>query len=106
MAKRIQVRLIMQLHADGMSQDDIAISRHMSKSSISKVLAVAREKNITYADIKDKDDTAVYKMFFPDHLLTEEFWVMQARGLSLDISPVCSPRLILGHIPARLKFGH
>lgn len=74
MAKWIQVRLIMQLHADGMSQDDIAISRHMSKSSISKVLAVAREKNITYADIKDKDDTAVYKMFFPDHLLTEDIY--------------------------------
>ncbi len=29
MAKRIQVRLIMQLHADGMSQDDIATTRIM-----------------------------------------------------------------------------
>lgn len=48
MAKRINVRLIMQLHESGMSQNDIATSRHMSKSSISKVLATAKEKNITY----------------------------------------------------------
>lgn len=64
MAKRIQVRLILQLHNSGMSQNDIASSRHISKSSISKVLAVAREKNITYADIQGMDDAAVYKMFF------------------------------------------
>ena len=50
MTRRIQVRLIMQLHDSGMSQDAIASSRHMSKSSISKVLAIARKKNITYAD--------------------------------------------------------
>lgn len=74
MAKRIQVRLILQLHNSGMSQDDIASSRHMSKSSISKVLAVAREKNITYADIQGMDDTAVYKMFFPDNLLSEDIY--------------------------------
>lgn len=74
MAKRIQVRTIMQLHDSGMSQGDIATSRHMSKSSISKVLAIAREKNITYADIRDKDDTVIYKLFFPDNLSTEDIY--------------------------------
>lgn len=74
MAKRINVRLIMQLHNSGMSQNDIAATRHMSKSSISKVLSTAREKNITYDDIRDKDDTDVYKMFFPDAQLTEDIY--------------------------------
>ena len=74
MAKRIQVRLILQLHNSGMLQDDIASSRHMSKNSISKVLAVAREKNISYADIQGMDDTAVYKMFFPDNRLSEDIY--------------------------------
>ena len=74
MAKRIQVRLILQLHNSGMSQDDITSSRHMSKSSISKVLAVAREKNITYADILGMDDTTVYKMSFPNSLLYEDIY--------------------------------
>lgn len=31
MAKRIQARLIMQLHADGMSQDDIVKRRNSSR---------------------------------------------------------------------------
>lgn len=74
MAKRINVRLIMQLHDSGMSQNDIAASRHMSKSSISKVLSTAREKNITYNDIRDKDDTDVYKLFFPDTQFTEDIY--------------------------------
>ena len=74
MAKRINVRLIMQLHESGMSQNDIATSRHMSKSSISKVLATAKEKNITYEDIRDRDDTEVYKLFFPDAQLTEDIY--------------------------------
>ena len=74
MAKRINVRLIMHLHTSGMSQNDIATSRHMSKSSISKVLATAKEKNITYEDIRDRDDSEVYKLFFPDAQLTEDIY--------------------------------
>lgn len=74
MTRRIQVRLIMQLHDSGMSQDAIASSRHMSKSSISKVLAIAREKNITYTDIVDMDDTTIYKLFFPENLLSEDIY--------------------------------
>ena len=80
MTRRIQVRLIMQLHDSGMSQDAIASSRHMSKSSISKVLAIARKKNITYADIADMDDTTIYKLFFPENLLSEDIYELPDYG--------------------------
>ncbi len=48
MASRIKIRLILELNASGMSQNDIARTRHMSRSSISTVMRIAKEKNITY----------------------------------------------------------
>ena len=35
MANKIDVKLIMRLHEEGMSQNVIATTRHMSKSSVS-----------------------------------------------------------------------
>ena len=63
MANKIKVRLILELHAGGMSNDMIASTRHMSRTSVSKVLRIAREKNIPYESIKDMDDDALYKLF-------------------------------------------
>lgn len=48
MASRIKIRLILELNASGMSQNDIARTRHMSRSSISTVMRIEKEKNITY----------------------------------------------------------
>ena len=44
MASRIKIRLILELNASGMSQNDIARTRHMSRSSISTVMRIAKEK--------------------------------------------------------------
>ena len=43
MARKIQVKLIMQLRAAGLSQSEIARTHHMSKSSVSEVFLIAKE---------------------------------------------------------------
>ena len=42
MAKRINVKLIMELSAGGLTQNEIASSRHFSKTSVNLVLKTAR----------------------------------------------------------------
>lgn len=49
MAKRINVKLIMELSAGGLTQNEIASSRHFSKTSVNLVLKTARELNIPFA---------------------------------------------------------
>ncbi len=66
MANKIRVKLILELSSAGMSQNLIAYTRHMSRSSVSDVINLAREKSIIYEDIKDKDEEEVYRMFYPD----------------------------------------
>ena len=53
MAKRINVKLIMDLSAGGLTQNEIANSRHFSKTSVSLVLKTARELNVTAADLQE-----------------------------------------------------
>ena len=53
MAKRINVKLIMDLNAGGLTQNEIANSRHFSKTSVSLVLKTARELNVTAADLQE-----------------------------------------------------
>ena len=74
MANRINVKLILELKSGGMSQNEIARSRHMSRSSISSVVNIAKEKNITYDDIKDMNDDVIYRMFYPEKMLTEDIY--------------------------------
>lgn len=66
MANFARIRLILELHDRGMSQDEISRSRHMSRSTITTVLRTARKKGITYAGIRKLDDAALQKLFFPD----------------------------------------
>ena len=73
MARKIKVRLILQLHADGLSQRDIT-AHGMSRSSVSTVLRIAEEKNITYEDIRDISDEELYRMFFPEKLTSEDIY--------------------------------
>ena len=66
MAKKIQVKQILELRAAGLSQNSIAKSRHMSKNSICDVFQIAQEKNISYESVKDIRPDEVYKLFYPD----------------------------------------
>lgn len=71
MANKINVKLIMELKASGLSQNLIAKTRHISKTSISDVLNIAKEKQIFYEAIKDKPDDEVYRLFYPDKFSAE-----------------------------------
>ena len=67
MAKRINVKLIMELSAGGLTQNEIASSRHFSKTSVNLVLKTARELNVSAADLRANVNhffTLLGKMFF------------------------------------------
>lgn len=66
MARKIQVRLIMQLRAAGLSPSEIARTHHMSKTSVSEVFSIAKERQITYADLEEKSNEECYRLFYPD----------------------------------------
>ena len=74
MANRINVKLILELKSGGMSQAEIARTRHMSRTSISAVVRIAREKSISFEDIKDLNDDVIYRMFFPEKMITEDMY--------------------------------
>jgi len=66
MAKKIQVKQILELRAAGLSQNNIAKSRHMSKSSVNDVFQIAQGLNVSYESIKDMRPEEVYNLFYPD----------------------------------------
>ncbi len=74
MARKIDVKLILELRAAKMSRNMIAETRHMSRYSVSDVFAIADRKNIEYNDVKNLDDNAVYQMFYPDKHVVESMF--------------------------------
>ena len=66
MARKIKVKLILELRDAHMSRNSIASTRNMSKSSVSEVFNIADELGVSYDDVKDLSDDEVYKMFYPD----------------------------------------
>ena len=74
MAKRINVKLIMDLSNGGLSQNEIATSRHLSKSSVSLVLQTAKKLNVTATDLQDMSDEEAYHLFFPDKLTADQIY--------------------------------
>lgn len=48
-----------------MSQNSIAATRNMSKSSVREVCKIADERKIRYVDVKELSEDEVYQMFFP-----------------------------------------
>lgn len=74
MAKRINVKLIMDLSDGGLSQNEIATSRHFSKSSVSLVLQTAKKLDVTAKDLQDMSDEEVYHLFFPDKLTADQIY--------------------------------
>lgn len=65
MARKINVKLIMELRDTGLSQSAIASTRHISRHSVSEVFNIADEKGIHYDDIRTLDDSEVYRIFYP-----------------------------------------
>lgn len=74
MAQKIQVKQILELRAAGLSQNNIAHSRHMSKSSVSDVFQIANERGIRFEDVKDMRPEEVYDLFYPDKHAEEKLY--------------------------------
>ena len=72
MARKIQVKIIMQLRAAGLSQSEIARTHHMSKSSVGEVFLIAKERQISYEDIRDMPAGECYQLFYPDRKREEQ----------------------------------
>ena len=74
MARKINVKLIMQLRDAGLSRRTIASTRHISRHSVSDVFNIADEKEIHYSDIRDLEETEVYRLFYPEKHANETMY--------------------------------
>lgn len=74
MASRINVKLVLELLATGMSQNSIASSWHISKHSVAKVADVATQKGISFDDVRDMPELDVYRIFFPNSRAGEDVY--------------------------------
>ena len=74
MSNKISVKLILELKAQGLSQNEIARTRHMSKSSVSDVIRIAGEKGLSFEDVEGMNNDALYQMFFPDRITSEHIY--------------------------------
>ena len=74
MAKKINVKLILELRDAGMSRNGIASTRHMSRHSVSDVFHLADERGITYKDVHFLDEKDVYRMFYPDKFAVDDLY--------------------------------
>lgn len=74
MANKINAKLILELKASGLSRNQIATTRHMSKHSVSDVINIAREKEITYEKVKHLSEDEIYRMIFPDKFAIESLY--------------------------------
>jgi hypothetical protein len=74
MAKKIKVKLILELRAAGLSQREICKTRNISRNSTRNVFRIADEANITWDDVKGKSDEEVYRIFYPDKYADENMF--------------------------------
>lgn len=74
MARKINVKLIMELRDAGLSRSAIASTRHISRHSVSEVFNIADEKGIHYDDIRALDESEVYRIFYPEKFANETMY--------------------------------
>ena len=72
MARKINVKLILELRDAQLSRNFIADSRHIARNSVSDVFRIANERNITYSDVRSLSETEVYNLFYPDKHAVED----------------------------------
>jgi transposase len=61
----IDVKRILELHPK-CSQNEIVATINAGKHSVSSVIKIAKERNITYEQVKDLPDKEAYHLFYPD----------------------------------------
>ena len=80
MAKKISVKLILELRGNGMGRNAIARTRHISVNSVGDVFHKADENGISYEDVRDMDEDSVYRMFYPDKFVQESMYAQPDYG--------------------------
>ena len=63
MARKINVKLIMELRDAGLSRSTIASTRHISRHSVSEVFNIADAKELSYNDVRDLEGYLSYISF-------------------------------------------
>ena len=74
MARKINVKLILELREAKLSRNYIADSRHIARNSVSDVFRIAEERDITYNDVRSLSEAEVYSMFYPDRHAVENIY--------------------------------
>ena len=74
MARKINVKLILELREAKLSRNTIADSRHIARNSVSDVFRIAEERGITYRDVRSLSEVEVYSMFYPDRHAVENIY--------------------------------
>lgn len=74
MARKINVKLIMQLRDVGLSRSSIASTRHVSRHSVSEVFNIADEKGLSFNDIQSLSETEAYRLFYPEKYANETMY--------------------------------
>lgn len=64
MARKIPVKLIMELREQGLSKNIIAKPKRVGSDSVSEVFRRADALDLTYADIQNISEPEVYQKFF------------------------------------------
>lgn len=83
MARKIQVKLILELREAGMSRNSIASTRNISRHSVSDVFRIADEKGIHFKDVRDLDETAAYQLFYPESMPMRQCTVILTTHMSM-----------------------
>ena len=71
MARKICAKLILELRESGLSVNQIAQTRHISKHSVSDVFRIAQEQGIRFRDIQFMEPDEVYRLIYPDKHVNE-----------------------------------
>ena len=74
MARKINVKLILELRDAGLSRSTIASTRHISRHSVSEVFNIADEKGIRFDDVRALEDSEVYRLFYPEKYANETMY--------------------------------
>ena len=74
MARKIDVKLILQLRDAGLSKSAIASTRQISRNSVRDVFDIADAKGIRYSDVRGLEDSELYHLFFPEKYANESMY--------------------------------
>ena len=105
MVRKIQAKLVLRLHAQGLSGRAIARSQGMSRRSVSDVLDAARAVGVGWDDVAGKTDGEVYALLFPgrgerESVYEQPDWARVHRELARVGRDVEDPaRRIRGRMP-------